>query len=70
MSENVTFSPDEWLRLYLNAPSAAESAKFFELLIENCAFPTIEKILLAKFGGKESTAIFSRQDYEDLRGEC
>ena len=70
MSENETSSPDEWLRLYLNTPSAAESAKFFDLLIENCACPLIEKILSAKFGGRENKARFSLQDYEDLRGEC
>ena len=70
MSENAKYSPDELLRLYLNAPSEAESAKFFDLLIEKCAFPTIEKILSAKFGGNESDARFSRRDYEDLRGEC
>ncbi len=70
MSENSTFSPNEWLRLYLDAPSAAESAKFFDLLIENCVLPTIEKILSAKFGGGESDGRFSRRDYEDLRGEC
>lgn len=70
MSENAKSSPDEWLRLYLNAPTEAESAKFFDLLIENWVLPTIEKILSAKFGGRESDARFSRRDYEDLRGEC
>ena len=70
MLDSDQLSPDELLRLYLNAPTEAESAKFFDLLIEKCVLPTIEKILSAKFGGKESDARFSRRDYEDLRGEC
>ncbi len=70
MSEDSTLSPDEWLRLYLNAPSAAESAKFLDLLVGNCALPAIEKILAVKFGNPETNARFSRQDFEDLRGEC
>ena len=70
MLENSTFSADESLRLFLSAPSEAESAKFLEVLIEKCVLPTTEKILRAKFGGAKNDAVFSAQDYEDLRGEC
>ena len=70
MSENELFSADESLRLFLLAPSEAESAKFLDLLIEKCVLPTTEKILRAKFGGAKNDAVFSAQDYEDLRGEC
>ncbi|MCY7345407.1 MAG: hypothetical protein LH614_04230 [Pyrinomonadaceae bacterium] len=70
MSENSLFSADELLRLFLNAPSEAECAKFLDALIEKCVLPMIEKILRAKFGDAKNDAVFSEQDYEDLRGEC
>lgn len=70
MAENQTFSADELLRLFLDAPSEAESAKFSGLLIENYALPLIEKILAAKFGDAGKDSMFSAQDYEDLRGDC
>jgi hypothetical protein len=69
MSENSTFSANESLRLFLLAPSEAESAKLLEALIEKCVLPTIEKILRAKFGDAKRE-VFSEQDYEDLCGEC
>ena len=57
------------MRLFLNAPSEAECAKFLDLLIVKFVLPTIEKILRAKFGDVKNN-VFSGQDYEDLRGEC
>jgi hypothetical protein len=69
MSENSILSADELLRLFLDAPSEAESAKFLDALVEIHALPVIEKVLQVKFGGKNNGS-FSRQDYEDLCGEC
>jgi len=70
MSEHSTFSANELLRLFLVAPSEAESVKFFDALVKNHALPLIEKVLRAKFGGARGDAIFSEPAYEDLRGEC
>lgn len=70
MSETPKLSADELLRLYLAAESAAECAKFLDLLIENHALSVIEKSLRTKFHSSKNNGFYlSEPDFEDLCGE-
>ena len=70
MPEIPKFSPDELLRLYLTAESAAECASALDLLVEKYAIPVIERVLQAKFGAAAKNGFrLSAADFEDLRGD-
>lgn len=67
MSDNPNPLADDLLRLYVNAPGEAESARILERLVGELALPVIERTLRMKFRQSAERGVgFSSGDLEDL----
>ena len=71
MLDSDQLSPEELLRLYTNAPTEAECARYLAILLETYALPVMDEILRGKLKSARNLGLLiSPDDFEDLGGDC